>query len=63
MAEVIKANWWATDTCDRCPTARPKVTYILKSGGVLMMCGHCARTHRAALEDYLEEEIHAPVNA
>ena len=62
---VKKSNWWLTETCDRCPTARPKVVFILASGNMLMLCGHCRTKYGEAIEQYLGDEpntIHAPVD-
>lgn len=57
---IEKSNWWLTEVCDRCPTARPQAVFILKTGGILYMCGHCARTHSDAIEAYLDTVCYAP---
>jgi hypothetical protein len=56
------------DLCDGCG-ARAKVLVILANGGVLLFCGHHARTHQSALEHlaiYLEdpsEQEHTPIDS
>lgn len=32
------------ESCDRHPVARAKARMLLPNGGVLYLCGHCART-------------------
>lgn len=46
--------------CDACGF-HSKATFLLSSGGMLTLCGHHARVHAKAIEQYLGEVFYDPV--